>query len=128
MKELGWFFFNVAIPLLPVFIVWAASWLTSDRSANKTVFSIIKDGQLFFYCTALTSVAIGDIRKAPTALETLPWTMGLITIVILSSVAFAIAANNPTAVREGKLGWSSIAMVVAAILTVFSFRSEAGLL
>lgn len=128
MRVLGWFFFNAVIPLVPVFIVWMISWLTSTGSSSKKVFSIIKDGQLFFYCTALTSVAIGDIRKAPQALDTLPWTMGLITILILSTVCFAVAAYNPTGVNEGKFGWSSVGAVIATVLTVFSFRSEAGLL
>lgn len=127
-KELTWLFFNTGIPLVPVMIVWGISWLTNDSASQKTMFSIIKDGQLVFYCTAVTSVAIGDVRKAPSGFDTTPWIMGLLTIIIISTVAFAVAAHNPQAVREGKFGWTSVAMVIAAVLLVLNFRQQAGLL
>jgi heme/copper-type cytochrome/quinol oxidase subunit 3 len=95
---------------------------------REVCFPSSKTVNFIFYCTALTSVAIGDVRKAPPKLETMPWTMCLITIMILSTVAFAVAAYDPAAVQERKFGWSSVTMVVTAVLTVSFFRTQAGLL
>ena len=76
----------------------------------------------------MTSVAIGDLRKVPSGFDTSLWVMGLLLILILSTVAFAVAAISRDTVQESKFGWSSVAMVVAAILVVIAFREKAGLL
>jgi hypothetical protein len=133
MKTIQWLFFNAAIPLSPVGIVWFIFWLFSNSSATppkkaQAIFSIIKDGQVFFYCTALTSGAIGDLGKVPNGFDTSPWVMVLLFIIILSTVAFAVAAYNKDALEEKKFGWCSVATAITAILTVISFRDKAGLL
>ena len=128
MKLAIWLFFNALVPLSPVLIVWGLSWLFSDAGPTRKVFSIIKEGQVFFYCTAISSAAIGDVGRVPKNFETVPWIMGLLFIIILSTVAFAAGAHNKDTVKEGKFGWSSIAMAVAAIATVVVFRDKAGLI
>ncbi len=126
-----WLFFNTLIPLSPVLIVKGISWLVSDTGRSKTIFSIISDGQVFFYCTATCSVAIGDFKNVPKDLvgfDPSPWLMGFIFILLLSTVAFTVAALNRSETKEGKFGWSSIAMAIAATVTAVFFRSETGLL
>jgi hypothetical protein len=124
-KTIEWVFFNVVIPMIPVAIVWFLSWFIKT---SQTIFSIIKDGQIFFYCTALTAVAIGDLQKCPKEFNTRPWMMGLVTIIILSSGAFAAGAISKNSLVEKRFGWASVAMAIASILTVISFRGKAGLL
>ena len=53
-----WLFYNTVIPLLPVPLVLLGSWLIG---ANRNVLSLLRDGQLCFYCTALSAVAIRDV-------------------------------------------------------------------
>ena len=132
MKEITWLFFNTVIPLIPVGAVKALSWLTAGSApgvaTRKTIFSIIKDGQIFFYCTALAAVAIGDLPKVPIGFDTTPWLMGLLLVIILSTLAFAVAAHSTGTLKEKEYGWCSVAMAVVAVLTVLNFRAKAGLL
>lgn len=125
-KILVWLFFNAVIPLAPVMIVKVIAWF--QRATGKKIFEIIKNGQIFFFCTALTSGAIGDMGKVPKAIDILPWIIGMLTILILSTVAFAVAANDKTPVDESRFGWSSVAMAFTTIVTVLVFRREVGLL
>lgn len=129
MSVLQWPFFNAVIPLFPVAIVWIISWfLSSVGNPAMKVFSIIKDGQVFFFCTALTSVAIGDLGKVPKGFDNTPWVMALLFIIILSTAAFAAAAQNQAALDQKKFGWCSVAMAVATIGVVLTFRQRAGIL
>jgi hypothetical protein len=129
VKSIEWLFFNAVIPLIPVGIVWLVFWFLSHPGLpSRKIFSIIKDGQVFFYCTALTSVAIGDLGKAPSGFDTAPWVMALLFIIILSTAAFAAAAYNQSALNETKFGWCSVRMALASIIVVINFRAMAGLL
>ncbi|SRR5258708_6499638 len=134
MKVIPWLFYNVVLSLLiPVAMVQGISWLLSKPKASPprttlTVFGIIKDGQVFFYCTALACVAVGDLSRVPRGFDITFWVMGLLVIMILSTVCFAVAANSKDVLEEGRFGWCSVAMAIAAILTVLEFRSKAGLL
>jgi hypothetical protein len=133
MRVVQWLFFNAAIPLIPILIVWFVSWLLSQPKAvpptnTAKLFSIIKDGQVFFFCTALTSVAIGDLGKVPSGFDTTPWVMVLLLIIILSTVAFAVAANNRNALNQDNFGWCSVGTAATTIVVVLDFRQKAGLL
>ena len=130
MKWLEWLFYNAVIPLLvPVGSVKFFSWLLSKAPKKALeIFSIIKDGQVFFYCTALTAAAFEDLRKVPAGFNTTPWVMGLVLILILSTAAFAVGVIAKDSVQESKFGWSSVAMVATAIFVVITFREKAGLL
>jgi hypothetical protein len=130
MKWLEWLFYNTVIPLLvPVAIVKVFSWwLSRPPKQTLKIFAIIKDGQVFFYCTALTAVAFEDLKRVPSGFNTTPWVIGLLLILILSTAAFAVGVISKDSVDESKFGWSSVAMVAAAILVVITFREKAGLL
>jgi len=136
MKLIPWLFYNVVLPLvIPLATVKVISWFLSKPSgaaktskAAITIFSIIKDGQVFFYCTALASVAIGDLKRVPAGFDTTLWVIGLLAIIILSTVCFAAAVNNKDLVEETRFGWCSVTMAITAILAVADFRINAGLL
>ena len=120
-----WLFYNALIPLGPVLFTWVISWLINK---NKTIFEIIKDGQVFFYCTATSSVAIGDLQKVPENFDGSSWLVSFIFILILSTVAFAVAVTNNATLQQNRFGWASVATAVATILVVVTFRGKAGLL
>ena len=120
-----WLFYNALLPLCPVLFTWVISWFNSN---NKTVFEIIKDGQVFFYCTATSSVAIGDLQKVSRDFDGSSWLVGFIFILLLSTVAFAVAIANNATLQQNKFGWASVATAIATILVVITFREKAGLL
>ena len=120
-----WLFYNALIPLSPVLLALVVSWFINN---NKTVFDIIKDGQVFFYCTATCSVAIGDLQKAPKDFDGASWLTGFVFIMILSTVAFTVGVTNTATVQKNKFGWASVATSIATILVVATFRKKAGLL
>ena len=130
MKWAEWLFYNAVIPLIiPIAIVKVFSWLlTKAPNPPLKIFAIIKDGQVFFYCTALTAAAFEDLKKAPAGFNTSPWIMGLLLILILSTAAFAVGVIAKNSVSERRFGWYSVFMVAGAILLVISFRNWAGLL
>lgn len=130
MKWAEWLFYNAVIPLIiPIAIVKLFSWLVTKAPNHPLkIFAIIKDGQVFFYCTALTASAFENLRKLPPAFDTSPWLMGFVLILILSSAAFALGVIAKDNVQESKFGWSSACMVAAAIFLVITFRNKAGLL
>lgn len=129
MKVTAWLFFNALIPLSPVGIVWGLSWLCSDGAKpTKRLFSIIKDGQMFFYCTALTSAAMGEFGGLAKDFDVNPWVMTMLAIIILSISAFAVAVHDAKAVSEKRYGWLSLVMACITIAVVLKFRIDAGLL
>jgi len=129
MKELTWLFFNTVIPLVPIGAVKFISWVkTQEGSGAKTLFSIIRDGQIFFYSTALAAVAIGDLPRVPAGFDIMPWLMCMLLIIILSTLAFAVAADRAIKLKEKEYGWCSLAMAVFAVLMVLNFKRKAGLL
>lgn len=124
-----WLFYNAVVPLIPIGIVWLISWfLSKSPTTTATVFSIIKDGQVFFFCTALASAAIGDLAKARAGFDGTYWVIGLLFIVIVSAAAFAAAALAKGNSNEDRVGWSSVLAAMATIVLVLSFRYEAGIL
>jgi hypothetical protein len=128
-----WLVYNAVIPLFPIALVWFISWFLSQPkstppSLGASVFSIIKDGQVFFFCTALASAAVGDLGKAQKGFESANWIAGLVCVIIIATAAFAGAALNKDAVDQRKVGWSSILAATTTTLLVLISRHKAGLL
>src|SRR5437867_12394521 len=130
MKWAQWLFYNAVIPLLiPLATAKFFSWLlTKAPHKPLKIFAIIKDGQVFFYCTALTAAAFENLKKVPPGFDTSTWIMGFVLILILSTAAFAVGVIAKESVEESRFGWSSVFMAIAAILVVITFREKAGLL
>lgn len=124
---INWLFFNTLLPLSPIFFVWVCFWLFGKR---KDIFEIIKDGQVCFYCVATSSIAIGDLKKA--SFNTDMFLIGFIAICLLSTLFYVIAISESAAtekkLQQNRFGKVSVAMVVATVLVVVSFREKAGLL
>lgn len=121
-----WLFYNTFIPLLPVPLVMLGSWM---KGANRHVFSVIRDGQLCFYCTALSAVAIKDILASSSAglvLIRLP-IGGMIFCMILSTFAYGIAVTSDDA-EDNKLGIISLLASLTTTVLVVTTRKSIGLL
>ena len=54
---IGWIFFNVILPLLGIVLIWTGLWLIG---AKKKFRSLVRDGQLCFFSTALCAGGIHD--------------------------------------------------------------------
>src|ERR1700737_736545 len=131
----NWLIYNTFLPLLPVPLVYFGTWLIGTR---KRVMSIIRDGQLCFYCTSLAAVCVNDIFKSSKvhANSTLGFAIaGLILCLILSAFTYGVAATAPattltasptttatttttsvSTIDELKLGIASIATAIATTL------------
>lgn len=126
-KMIKWLFYNSFLPLSPVLVVWLLSWLST--SPDKSMFSIIKDGQVFFYCAALISVALGEFDKVPSTFQYLDlWLMGFLFLLIFSCIAFTAAAHDSSGINHKRYGWISMVTAVSATTSVLSFRIQATLI
>jgi hypothetical protein len=125
---LNWLIYNSVLPLLPVPLVWLGAVLVGGY---RTVLSIIRDGQLCFYCTSLSAVAIndivksGDIHQNSSAILSVA---GLILCMILSTFTYGVAvtappqSGAPAAQTEFKLGVTSL--LTAALTTLIAALSR----
>ena len=136
----NWLIYNTVLPLMPVPLVYFGAWLIGTP---KRVISIIRDGQLCFYCTSLAAVCVNDIVRSDKVHpnSTIGLAMaGLIFCLILSTFAYGVAATSPattsatpttptgvSASDELKLGMTSIAVAIATTVLVSSVRYSLGL-
>jgi hypothetical protein len=147
VKEIWWMFFNVLIPLAPVPAVMLFEWVTIDGTPMKNALSFVKDGQLFFYCTTISSGALGDLIKASSddrargtitavagtdfwSAASLIWVMAFLAVIIASVICFGfcIKHNQSKSVREGQFALVGISLTIMTIILVCGLRQQAGLL
>ncbi len=120
-----WIIYNTLIPLLPIPLVQFASKLLDKY---KNTFSIINDGQLFFYCTTIISTLLKDIHTV----ESLGDASGFLYLLLI--VCVFLFGVTTTAERQTKekmknwYGWSSIAMTVTVTFVVLAIRYSKDLL
>ena len=63
LELLQWLLYNSLITLMPIPLVWFGAWLIG---VDQDLLSILSNGQICFYCTAISATAIRDIvTKAP---------------------------------------------------------------
>jgi hypothetical protein len=147
MNEIWWLFFNMILPLVPVPAVWFSAWVTRGGTPGRNVLFLVRDGQLFFYCTATSSAALGDIFRTFVNRDTRDrvnnlagasfwttdcpaWIMTLFLIVLASMFCFSFCVkhkDNPD-VLEGRFTWVGVCMIFITVLMVLGFRHQTGLL
>ena len=88
---LQWFLYNTIIPLMPIPLVWLGAWIIG---ANQKLLSILSNGQLCFYCTAISASAIRDIVAMSSENNNLKgiFVGGIIFCMILSTFDYGVAA------------------------------------
>lgn len=123
-----WIFYNVALSLLPVPLIWLALWLIN---ANRSLFLIIRDGQLCFYCTTLSATMLHDLLllKGQYAIG-LP-IVGLVFFMISSTFVYGIAVVSDNLsqgiIEEWKLGLISVLAALTTTILVILTRWQFGM-
>lgn len=136
MELVDWIIFNVIVPLSPVPLVYLGAWLVR---APKRLTTIVRDGQMCFYCTALSASCINDLVKAmesgkiqQTAFHSTAGIAiaGAISCMILSTFTYAVAttASERTGVDEVKLAVASAATTLTTVAIVASTRFGLGII
>jgi hypothetical protein len=124
-----WAFYNVVLSLLPVPLIWLALWLIN---ANRSLFLIIRDGQLCFYCTTLSATTLHELllmrAQQPVGFPV----AGLLFLMILSTFAYGVAvvSDNLSAniIEEWKLGIISVSTALTTTILVVITRWQFGML
>jgi len=119
MGSIGlWLLYEAAFPLSPVLLVWIGGLLLPKK--KQTIFQLIRDGQLFFFCTALIAILLRDIGKAPPVNAGL---FGFLCFLLLAfGVLFGIVAMNKDDVDEKGLGFLSLFSTLAVLALVLGIR------
>ena len=104
-----------------------ASWFLASRSQSK--YSLLRDGQLCFYCTALSAVAIRDVmlNSAQEGISIEIPLVGLLFCIIFSTFTYGIAVTHDQA-KDWKLALTSIFTTIVTIIIVAGTRQTMGLL
>jgi len=120
-----WLLYNTLIPLSPILLVIIGGWIITGPSPS--FFSIIRDGQLCFYCTATTAVLMRDIacKKSPVDGLVLG---GLFILILFSTFIYGVAVSNKDDVNEKKVGYMSILTAITTICIIIYIRSIENLL
>jgi hypothetical protein len=125
-----WLFFSVIMPLLPIPLVLLGLWMCG---MSRKISSIIRDGQLCYYCTSLSASTISDLYNynkgippsaASTAFQLQILFFGMMFCMILSIFSYAIAIifsqTDNTVVSnesyEGRFALMSLGYVIATTL------------
>jgi hypothetical protein len=113
MEILEWLLYNTVIPLSPVPLVLIGGWLLGRA---QHLFAVIRDGQLFFYCTGTIAILLRDLgRKQGYDGKLVEGT--LYVMLIYCAFFFGVAVLNREQVQEREMGHTSTWTVL--LITVF---------
>jgi hypothetical protein len=121
----SWLLYEAVFPLSPVLLVWGGSSFLPKK--KKGLFELIRDGQLFFFCTAMVAVLLRDLGKSP------PGDGGLLygflyLLLVAFGVLFGFVALNKDDVDPVTLGRTSISAAVLVVALVLGIRVTENLL
>src|SRR5580658_10185787 len=118
-----WLLYEVVLPLLPVGLVWFVGYLIANR---KTLFSIIRDGQLCFYCTTTAASLIKDLVAKPVKQAPINGLVTfLIILIIFDTFVYGAAVVTQTNAQNTKtFGWTSLFMCFLTICLVVFVRNK----
>jgi hypothetical protein len=121
-----WWFFSVFLALLPLILNLVIIRLTKIRA---TIYDLVRDGQLFFFSSALSASSIGILFGTQIKHPLFAIIIGcfLLTILILSAGLYSLASFlrlKDMEVIERKMflnasGWSSVSAVFFSYLAFF---------
>lgn len=115
-----WLFFNIVLPLTPIPLVYVSHWVVG----RPALLPILRDGQLCFYSTSVSSIAIYDLLKVKVNVEIGQLLIGIMFLMILSTFAFGVTVicnqlNHQAS--QGKLALISVLSALAtSILVVYT--------
>ena len=120
-----WLLYSAVIPLAPLALVLVGGYLLPNK--KQPFFDIIRDGQVFFFCTATIAFLVRDLAK--TQVSGAGLTFGFLGLLLLVfSVLFGFVVMNKDDVDKSKVGWMSIFSVIGVIALVSGIRVSEKLL
>src|SRR4051794_15128032 len=119
-----WLIYNVLLALAPVALVCLFLYV---KFGKASFVDVVRDGQLYFFCTALAGSAIGD--KAKIVGITPPaagagsiqefWLVGFVFIILFSAFAFGMSVSLQLSDNRRLAGTSAIMAATTAMLVAF---------
>ena len=121
-----WFIFNVFIPLLSIPLVWAGVMLVGKR---RSLFYIIRDGQLCFFSTVTISVFLRDMINHQ--IPAIGFAIGLGLLMVFSMFVYGVAVINDEydgPKNAPRIGWTSVCIAVMTVALTYIARKKYGIL
>ena len=112
--------YNVFLPMLPVVLVRFYGYLTSK---SKKLFTIIRDGQLCFYCTAAMTSLLKDLADKQT-LNGLMMSFIICLIIFSTFVYGAAVTTEKNDDNEKKFGKTSLLTWLLTVILVLFVRNK----
>src|SRR5712692_2067951 len=120
-----WLLYEAAFPLSPVLLVWVGGRALLPAK-KQTMFQLIRDGQLFFFCTASIAILLRDIGKTPPHNAFL---FGFLCFLLMVfGVLFGFVAMNKESIDEKGLGLLSLFSTLTVLGLVLGIRVSERLL
>jgi len=119
VKYIEWLGYNFFIPLSPLVLVWAGGIIVPSK--HKPMLSIIKNGQLFFYCTTILAILLKDIGSANHEVSTWISPIFYFSIIIFSGL-FGIGLFLSDDADEIAMGSISASCTIFTVATVLGVR------
>ena len=121
-----WLLYDCTFALIPIAGAWfAANWILGKRTVPADV---IRDGQLFFYCSTLSAAALGDVV---TVANPIPgkdyWVFGFIVSIIFATLFYGAAFLSEDQNDKDRVALSSSIFALAATALVGFFRDTYGI-
>ncbi len=142
IKIIVWILINCLLPLLPPGLTLVGIWLINQSSKRLSwqdhLIQILGDGQLFFYCTSLSSATISDLLSNLSTLKGDIYQQCVLSIVILVLLILIITTfygsviiirlenpNNQDATIKTTIS-SILASIFVTVFVLFA-RNQGGL-
>lgn len=120
-----WFLYSTIFPLSSVPLVLIATKL---MGSPKHLFHVIRDGQLYFYCTTLIALLLKEIVNLPSVNGLV---FGFLVLAMLACTfvyGVAVAADSTQPKDDRMIAWTSIGAVATVVAIVGTIRVSEGLI
>jgi hypothetical protein len=128
-----WFAINVALPFVPLRVVWI---LSKALRWNKGILNFVADGQLYFFSVTLWAVFLYDGIKAKKF--DAEFLTAILFPIIIVPIFYGISiylVHSPSAVAApggqqqqlNALAWISISITIVTVAIIFYARWSIGL-
>jgi hypothetical protein len=115
-----WLFYDCLLSVVPVGLVWIS--FNHILGWPKKWADILRDGQLFFYCSTLAAAAIGDVTAAAAFAFREIWISGLICSLLASSIFYGVALASQDWSDKDKVARASWVFALSATAIIGFLR------
>lgn len=124
-KLVIWLVFNAVLPLSSIALIVFGAWINGKP---KTIFSVIRDGQVCFYCVAVLGTTLHDFMRSNYVNNEKIYSPLVVCFLLLgmifSTFIYGIAVNdkNDDPVCEFRIGLTSIFLSISTLVPVVVIR------